>query len=61
MSPRKIRALRRRENVTCEVLARHMYITTKLVRQWESGDKRPLGAALKLLTLIDHKGLSAIS
>ena len=30
------------------------------VQKWEIGDKRPSGPSLKLLTLIDRKGLDAV-
>jgi len=30
------------------------------VRSWEQGDKRPSGPSLKLLNLIDRKGLEAV-
>ena len=30
------------------------------VRQWEIGDKHPSGPSLKLLNLLDRKGLDAL-
>ncbi len=30
------------------------------VRQWEIGEKQPSGPSLKLLNLIDRKGLEAL-
>lgn len=36
-------------------------VTTGLVSQWERGEKRPAGPALKLLTLVREKGLAAIA
>lgn len=30
------------------------------VRSWEQGDKKPSGPSLKLLNLIDRKGLDAV-
>ena len=50
MAPEDIRALRLRENASQAVFARHLNVTTGLVSQWERGEKRPRGAALKLLT-----------
>lgn len=58
-SPEEIRALRLRENASQTVFARHLNVATGLVRQWESGEKQPSGASLKLLTLVARKGLQA--
>ena len=61
MSPEKIRALRLRENASQAVFARHLNVTAGLVSQWERGEKRPRGASLKLLTLEEKNGLSAVA
>ena len=60
-SPEEIPALRPRENASQAVFARHLNVTTGLVRQWERGEKQPSGAALKLLTLVARKGLQAVA
>ncbi len=59
-APKDIRALRDTENVSQTVLAHHLNVTPGLVSQWERGEKHPSGPALKLLSLIKHKGLEAI-
>ncbi|WP_290649139.1 helix-turn-helix domain-containing protein [Aquisalimonas sp.] len=48
----QIRALRERESVSQAVFARHLNVATDLVSQWERGDKKPVRASLKLLTLV---------
>ncbi len=58
---REIRALRERERVSQAVFARYLNVSTGLISQWERGEKRPAGASLKLLTLIEKKGLEAIA
>ncbi len=58
---RDIRALRERERVSQAVFARYLNVSTGLISQWERGEKRPAGASLKLLTLIEKKGLEAIA
>ena len=60
-SPRQIRALREREQVSQSVFAYHLNISKESVSQWERGEKRPGGASLKLLSLIEKKGLEAIA
>jgi len=58
---RDIQKLRERENMSQPVFARHLNVTKSLVSQWERGEKRPRGASLKLLTLIEKKGLDAVA
>ena len=60
-APREIRALRLREGVSQAVFARYLNVTTGLVSQWERGEKRPLGASLKLLSLIAENGIAAVA
>ena len=61
MSAGEIRALRERERVSQAVFALYLNVTTGLVSQWERGAKRPAGASLKLLTLVQQRGLTAIA
>ena len=61
MRPEQISALRERERVSQAVFARYLNVSTVLISQWERGEKRPAGASLKLLTLVQEKGLSAIA
>lgn len=61
LSAANIRALRLRENASQAVFARYLNVTPGLVSQWERGEKRPRGASLKLLTLVDKNGLSAVA
>jgi putative transcriptional regulator len=60
-TPAEIRALREREEVSQTVFARYLNVSKDAVCKWESGTKHPAGAALKLLTLVQKKGLSAIA
>jgi len=61
MTPEGVRALRLRERASQAVFARHLNVTVDLVSQWECGEKRPRGAALKLLTLVDRNGLGSVT
>lgn len=60
-SPGEIRALREREQVSQTVFAHHLNISKDSISQWERGEKRPAGPSLKLLLLIEKKGLASIS
>ena len=61
LKPEEIRDIRERENVSQVVFANYLNVSKGIVSQWERGKKRPSGASLKLLSLVEKKGLSAIS
>ena len=61
MSPRKIRALRTREKLSQTVFAAYLNVTVSLVSKWERGEKKPQGASLKLLSLVEKKGLEIVA
>jgi putative transcriptional regulator len=61
LSPEQIRRIRTREKASQAVFARYLNVTTGLVSQWERGDKKPRGASLKLLILVEKKGLDAVA
>ncbi len=61
MNPEEIRALRRREHVSQAVFAIYLNVSKGVVSQWERGEKHPAGASLKLLSLVQEKGLDAIA
>jgi len=57
----EIKALREREEVSQTVFARYIGVTKDSISQWERGEKRPAGSSLKLLSLIERKGLASIA
>lgn len=59
-SSKKIRALRDRHKISQAVLASVLNTSLSTVRQWEIGEKNPSGPSLKLLSLLDRKGLEAL-
>jgi len=60
-TPQQIKALREREQVSQTVFAHHLNISKDSISQWERGEKRPAGPSLKLLSLIERKGLASIA
>ena len=56
----KIRALRDHLQLSQAVLAAVLNTSLSTVRKWEIGEKHPSGPSLKLLSLLDRKGLEAI-
>ncbi|WP_404297243.1 helix-turn-helix domain-containing protein [Halomonas sp.] len=59
--PEAIRALREREHLSQPVFARYLNVSKNLVSDWERGVKRPGGPALRLLAVIEKKGIQAIA
>ncbi|MES2307988.1 MAG: DNA-binding transcriptional regulator [Verrucomicrobiota bacterium] len=60
-SPQQIRKLREREKVSQTIFANYLNISKDAVSKWERGEKKPAGPSLKLLSLIEKKGLLAIA
>jgi putative transcriptional regulator len=56
----RIVALRRRLRLSQAVMASLLNTSVSTVRKWEQGDKQPSGPSLKLLDLLDRKGLEAM-
>ena len=61
LAPDEIKAIRLREHISQPVFARYLNVSKNLVSDWERGVKRPGGPALRLLTVIQKKGLAAIA
>ncbi len=59
-SSRRIRSLRKRYRLSQAVLASVLNTSLSTIRQWEIGEKRPSGPSLKLLDLLDRKGLETL-
>ena len=60
MAPKQIRLLREQAHVSQAVFAAILNTSVSSVQKWEIGDKKPSGPSLKLLSLIQRKGLDAI-
>ena len=61
LAPEEIKALRQREHISQPVFARYLNVSKNLVSDWERGVKKPGGPALRLLTVVQKKGLMAIA
>lgn len=60
MPPQAIKSLRKRAHVSQAVFAAVLNTSVSTVQKWEVGDKKPSGPSLKLLNLIERKGLEAV-
>ena len=61
LKPEEIKAIREREHVSQTVFANYLNVTSSLVSKWERGEKRPTGASLKLLSLVEKNGLATVA
>ena len=57
----EIRQLRLRYRVSQAVLATYLNVSKTSVASWESGGKKPGPTAVKLLNLVDRKGIEAVA
>jgi putative transcriptional regulator len=60
LTPKQIRVLRARARMSQAVFAAFLNTSVSTVQKWEIGEKKPSGPSLKLLNLIDKKGLDAL-
>ncbi len=61
LTAKQIKALREREQVSQTVFANYLNVAPNLVSKWERGEKRPSGPALKLLSLVEKHGITAVA
>ena len=60
LSAEEIRKIREQTHMSQSVFAHCLNVTTGYISQLERGVKRPTGAALMLLNVINRKGIEAI-
>lgn len=60
-SATEIRRIRRSTRASQAVFAAVLNVGTATVAAWEQGTKAPSGPALKLLELVERKGLAALA
>jgi DNA-binding transcriptional regulator YiaG len=57
----EIKAIREREHGSQTVFAHYVNVSSSLVSKWERGEKRPYGASLKLLSLVEKNELATVA
>lgn len=57
----EIKRLRLREKASQAVFAAYLNTSVSTVQKWEIGEKKPSGPALKLLDLVERKGLKVLA
>lgn len=61
LQPDQIKKIREASNVSQAVFARLLNTSLSTVQKWEIGQKRPTGTALKLLHLVQKRGLEVVA
>ena len=61
LQPDEIKAIREAQHVSQPVFARYLNTSESTVEKWETGAKKPSGAALKLLSLVQKHGLEILA
>jgi len=59
-SAEQIRSLRKRYRLSQAVMAAVLNTSLSTIQKWEVGDKHPAGPSLKLLNILDRKGLETL-
>lgn len=61
LEPEQIKKIREASHVSQAVFARLLNTSVSTVQKWEIGQKKPTGTALKLLHLVQKRGLEAVA
>lgn len=60
-NPAEIKRIRLKAKTSQAVFAAYLNTSVSTVQKWEIGDKTPGGPALKLLNIVERKGLKALA
>ncbi len=61
LQPAEIKKIREKSRVSQAVFAALLNTSVSTVQKWEIGQKRPTGTALKLLHLVQKRGLEIVA
>ena len=60
-TPAQIKRIRERNKASQAVFAAYLNTSVSTVQKWERGEKKPNGPSLKLLSLVESKGLQVLA
>lgn len=60
-TPTQIKRIRAKNKASQAVFAAYLNTSPSTVQKWEQGQKKPNGPSLKLLNLVDQKGLETLA
>jgi len=61
LRPVEIKRLRLKAKASQAVFAAYLNTSVSTVQKWEIGEKKPSGTALKLLNIVERKGLKVLA
>jgi putative transcriptional regulator len=61
LGPEQIKKIRETSHVSQAVFARLLNTSVSTVQKWEIGQKKPAGTALKLLHLVQKRGIEVVA
>jgi putative transcriptional regulator len=61
MSARQIKRVREKNKASQAVFAAYLNTNISTVQKWEQGQKKPNGISMKLLNIVDEKGLEVLA
>eukprot|EP01037_Dinobryon_pediforme_P037260 gene37260-44646_t len=60
LEPEDIKKIREAAHMSQAIFALALNVKTQVISKWERGEKKPSGPSLKLLALVQRKGIDAI-
>jgi putative transcriptional regulator len=57
----QIANLRHKLGLSQSVFAAYLNVSDRAIKKWEQGETKPTGTALKLLSIVDKKGLDVVA
>jgi putative transcriptional regulator len=61
LAPAEIKRIREAARVSQPIFARYLNTSESTVEKWETGAKKPSGMALKLLAIVEKRGLDVLA
>jgi len=61
LSAKQIRAVRAQNRMSQSVFAAFLNTSVSTIQKWETGEKKPSGPSLKLLNVIEQKGVEGLA
>jgi len=60
LAPEQIREIRDKTGTSQSEFAQLLNVTTSTISKWERGEKKPVGIALRLLQIVEAKGIEVL-
>jgi putative transcriptional regulator len=60
-SAKQISSIRHKVGLSQAVFAAYLNVSDRAVKKWEQGESKPSGATLKLLSIVERKGIEVIA